>query len=78
MNLTDANLKGSEVDPVWFELYQAKQEYGLDDLSPQSMDTLFQRMVTDDALFQLYFKYTQINFIMHLNLAPYNMNFGLY
>ncbi|XP_046446656.1 sphingomyelin phosphodiesterase-like [Daphnia pulex] len=56
MNLTDSNLKGSEVDPVWFELYQAKQEYGLDDLSPQSMDTLFQRMVTDDALFQLYFK----------------------
>lgn len=59
MNLTDANLKGSEVDPVWFELYQAKQEYGLDDLSPQSMDALFQRMVTDDALFQLYFKYTR-------------------
>ena len=56
MNLTDANLKGSGVDPVWFELYGAKQEYGIDDLSPQSMDTLFQRMVTDDALFQLYFK----------------------
>jgi sphingomyelin phosphodiesterase len=47
MNLTDANLKGSEVDPIWFELYQAKEEYGLADLTP----------LTDDALFQLYFKY---------------------
>lgn len=56
MNLTDANLKGAEVEPVWTELYQAKQEYGLTDLSPQSMDALFQRMLTDDALFQLYFK----------------------
>jgi sphingomyelin phosphodiesterase len=57
MNLTDANLKGSEVDPIWFELYQAKEEYELADLTPQSMDELFQRMLTDDALFQLYFKY---------------------
>ena len=57
MNLTDANLKGSEVDPIWFELYQAKEEYGLADLTTQSMDELFQRMLTDDALFQLYFKY---------------------
>ncbi|KAI9559024.1 hypothetical protein GHT06_015813 [Daphnia sinensis] len=56
MNLTEANQRGSEVAPVWSELYQAKQEYGLTDLSPQSMDMLFQRMLTDDALFQLYFK----------------------
>ncbi|XP_046645796.1 sphingomyelin phosphodiesterase-like [Daphnia pulicaria] len=56
MNLTDANQKGSEVDPVWYELYQAKQEYNLTDLTPQSMDELFQRMKADDALFQLYYK----------------------
>lgn len=55
-NLTEANLQGSAVSPVWFELYQAKQEYGLADLTPASMDGLFQRMLTDDALFQLYFK----------------------
>ncbi|KAK4010699.1 sphingomyelin phosphodiesterase [Daphnia magna] len=56
MNLTEANQRGSEAAPVWSELYQAKQEYGLTDLTPQSMDMLFQRMLTDDALFQLYFK----------------------
>jgi hypothetical protein len=56
MNLTDANQQGSEVDPVWFELYQAKQEYKLTDLTPQSMDDLFHRMKADDALFQLYYK----------------------
>ncbi len=55
-NLTEANLQGSSVSPVWFELYQAKQEYGLADLTPASMDGLFQRMLTDDAFFQLYFK----------------------
>lgn len=60
MNLTDANLKGSEVSPVWIELYQAKQEYGIADLTPASMDGLFQRMLADDAVFQLYYKYGQI------------------
>lgn len=57
MNLTDANQKGSEVEPVWYELYQAKQEYNLTDLTPQSMDELFQRMKADDTIFQLYYKY---------------------
>lgn len=57
MNLTESNERGPEVAPVWSELYQAKQEYGLADLTPQSMDVLFQRMLTDDAVFQLYFKY---------------------
>ena len=56
MNLTAANLQGPGRNPVWFELYQAKKEYGLTDLSPKSMDNFFQRMLNDDALFQLYFK----------------------
>ncbi|XP_046446658.1 sphingomyelin phosphodiesterase-like [Daphnia pulex] len=54
MNLTVANADPS-ISPVWFELYQAKQDYGLTDLSPRSMDVFYQRLVTDDALFQLYF-----------------------
>lgn len=62
MNLTEANQRGSEAAPVWSELYQAKQEYGLTDLTPQSMDMLFQRMLTDDALFQLYFKYVNVSY----------------
>lgn len=55
-NVTEANLAGSETDPRWFELYQAKTEYGLTDLSPQSMDNFFERMTTDDALFKRFFK----------------------
>jgi len=57
MNLTVANEFGANRDPVWFELYQAKKEYGLADLSPASMDDLFNRMLTNDSLFQLYVKY---------------------
>jgi sphingomyelin phosphodiesterase len=56
MNLTAANLAGAAQNPVWFELYQAKTEYGLADLSPKSMDDLFLRLVNDADLFQLYFK----------------------
>lgn len=57
MNLTASNLEGPSAEPVWYELYQAKRDYGLVDLSPASMDSLFQRMLTDDDLFYLYFKY---------------------
>jgi len=60
MNLTVANEFGPNRDPVWFELYQAKKEYGLADLSPASMDDLFNRLLTDDALFQLYAKYLNL------------------
>ncbi|XP_046635576.1 sphingomyelin phosphodiesterase-like [Daphnia pulicaria] len=56
MNLTAANLLGPSVDPVWFELYQMKQEYQLDDLSPNGMSVFFRRMLVDDALFQRYFQ----------------------
>ena len=57
MNLTVANQEGANRDPVWFELYQAKKEYGLTDLSPASMNELFNQLVTNDELFQLYVKY---------------------
>ena len=60
MNLTVANEFGPNRDPVWFELYQAKKEYGLANLSPASMDDLFNRLLTDDALFQLYAKYLKL------------------
>lgn len=56
MNLTLANLKGANHLPEWFELYQAKKEYALTDLSPKTVDGFFSRMLGDDALFQLYFK----------------------
>lgn len=56
-NLTAANELASAKEPEWFELYQAKNEYNLIDLSPSSMDELMQKMLTNDHLFQLYFKY---------------------
>ena len=55
-NVTEANLAGSDKNPRWFELYQAKKEYGLKDLSPQSMDNLFERMLTDEDLFERFFR----------------------
>ncbi len=56
MNLTAANEGGPNRDPIWFELYQAKKEYGLLDLSPASMNQLFNRMVDEEKIFQLYVK----------------------
>lgn len=58
INLTAANSIGSSEDPVWFELYHAKNEYDLVDLSPDSMNKFFHRMLVDDILFEKYFKYT--------------------
>ena len=55
-NLTAANEVGRAKDPEWFQLYQAKKEYNLTDLSPSSLDELIQRLLVDDGLFQLYFK----------------------
>ena len=55
-NSTAANAMGSAKEPEWFELYQAKKEYNLTDLSPSSMDELIQQMLTEDHLFELYFK----------------------
>ena len=57
MNLAVANNQDPAIDPTWFELYRARQSYSLIDLSPRSMDALYQRLVADDALFQSYFEY---------------------
>ena len=56
-NLTAANIQGSKSSPVWFELYRASTDYGLNDLSPISMDSLLTRMLEDDNLFQKYFRH---------------------
>ena len=76
MNLTAANLFGPNVDPVWFELYQVRQEYKLDDLSPNSMDGFFQRMLVDDALFQRYFQYCALSFLNKFITFTKNSLFG--
>ena len=56
MNLTKANEVGPTQPPEWFDLYSAKSEYSMKDLSPKSIDNLFTRMLKDSELFNLYFK----------------------
>ena len=56
MDLEAANRAGPSFDPEWTLLYDAKTEYRLSDLTPNSMNDLFERMLADRALFELYFK----------------------
>ncbi|XP_037296456.1 sphingomyelin phosphodiesterase 1 isoform X2 [Manduca sexta] len=44
-NLTEANLTPNR-RPHWFQLYDMKNTFGLDNLSPSSMNNLVRRMVT--------------------------------
>lgn len=63
MNLTKANEAGPAQPPEWFDLYSARKEYSLTDLSPKSVNNLFSRMLNDEALFHLYFKWVFLQFI---------------
>ena len=58
MNLTAANAE-PEKEPSWYQLYGARSDYGLNDLSPASINEFFNRMVANDALFQVYRRYIQ-------------------
>lgn len=61
MNITAANMNvsspGSHSEPIWAELYQARADYGLENLRPQQLDSLFHRMISDKDLAQLYFRH---------------------
>ena len=59
MNLTAANANPSK-DPVWFELYRAKNEYALVDMNPHQMSNLFQRLVDDDDFLRRYYKQVSV------------------
>ncbi|CAH2105780.1 unnamed protein product [Euphydryas editha] len=48
-NLTEANLTPNR-RPHWFQLYDMKNSFQLDDLSAASMNNLLYRMVTEDLL----------------------------
>ena len=49
MNLTEANAH-PDSEPVWEELHDMVEEYGLEDMSPTSMNDLTERMYTDSNL----------------------------
>jgi len=52
-NLTEANLNPS-VTPVWHELHDFLEEYGLKDMSPSSMKDLTERFFDDSDLASQY------------------------
>ncbi|KAJ8941450.1 hypothetical protein NQ318_016890 [Aromia moschata] len=55
-NLTHANLF-SDFGPEWFRLYSMKEGYGLDDLSPASIDNLAKHFLTNTQLASRYWRY---------------------
>jgi len=52
MNVTQANIDNY---PTWNLTYQATIEYGIPDLTPTSLQSLYYRLTTDPNLFQKYF-----------------------
>ncbi|XP_063706470.1 sphingomyelin phosphodiesterase-like [Culicoides brevitarsis] len=54
-NLTEANLHPYD-NPKWFESYSFKQFWGLEDLSPKSINGLVERLVADKSEAAKYFK----------------------
>jgi hypothetical protein len=52
-NLTEANLKGNAT-PDWVKLYSFKEAYGVESLSPTSLDKLVQNMATNRSLLEQY------------------------
>jgi len=73
MNLTAANAE-PEKEPSWSQLYEARSDYGLNDLSPASMNEFFNRMVANDALFQVYRRnyYKGSEYALNLNECDAN------
>lgn len=53
MNLTEANLSNK---PQWIKEYSAKETYGLSSLAPADWDHLVQRMNSDDAILQTFYR----------------------
>ncbi|CAG2056416.1 unnamed protein product, partial [Timema podura] len=53
MNLKEANLYDY---PIWYKLYSTRSAYQMPSLLPQDWDNLLNKMVTDNALFDIYYK----------------------
>lgn len=49
-DLKEANAAGKDVPPNWHIIYSMKEEYGLDDVSPQTMLELSKRVDVDKDL----------------------------
>lgn len=55
-NLTEANLT-PDVPPKWFKLYSFKEAYGVDDLSPNSLNELAERFARNKSLLDQYYRF---------------------
>lgn len=53
MNLEETNLSD---EPKWYKSYSAKEEYGLESLSAEEWNKFYEKLKTDDELFQLYYQ----------------------
>ncbi|XP_065347089.1 sphingomyelin phosphodiesterase-like [Cloeon dipterum] len=56
-NLTEANLNGPDIPPVWSKLYSFKDAFGLSSLLPQDLNDFVARLATDPDLQDLYYRY---------------------
>ncbi|KAL5285332.1 hypothetical protein ACFFRR_007199 [Megaselia abdita] len=53
-NLTEANIHGADKRPQWYKEYSFKEAFGVQDLSPKSIDELFERFARDPELLMKY------------------------
>ena len=56
-NLTAANIAGPDQEPIWYKLYSAPQDLGMENLFPSEYEQLVRRMVVDDELYEQFLSY---------------------
>lgn len=54
MDLETANEDNNK--PIWYRLYLAKDEYGMNSLEPEEWSKLIGRMYMDDQLFEIFYR----------------------
>ena len=57
MDLEKANEDGGAESPEWYMLYSAKKSYNMTSLTPQDWHDFFEKIMTDDETWDLYYKY---------------------
>lgn len=57
LNLTEANQRGNASSLQWIEEYSAKTAYNMSSLLTSEWQRVYERMRSDDRLFQLYYNH---------------------
>ena len=50
-NMTAANIAGPDQEPIWYKLYSAPEDLGMENLFPADYDDYVRRMAVDDELY---------------------------